>query len=186
MTKRLITPPVGMAVSLYDARDAIRADDASLDASIVRWARGIAADAEHAVGRSFISQGWRLTLDAFPAEIELSRPPIIAVQSVKYRDFSGALQTLSPAAYVVDIASEPGRITLAVNYTWPETAAFPGAVIVDYTAGYGLTEADVPDAAKLYILTKLAEQIDPDTRLERNSVQSAFVNELLDGLRVYG
>lgn len=187
MTARLITPPAQLAVSLDAAKAALRieADDTDRDSEITGWVAGVTADAEFLTGRAFVQQGWRVTLDAFPDAIRLDRAPLIEVLSVKYVDPDGQLQTLDPADYQVDVVSEPGYVVPAPGKAWPATAPRINSVVVDYTCGYGASEAAVPPALKLYIQAKLVEQFDPNPRAEAKNVQSIFIARLLDGFEVY-
>ena len=184
MQTRLITPPAALAVSLASAKLNLRIDDNASDAIITAWIQGITAHAEHITGRSFINQTWRVTLDAFPDSIPLPCP-VSSVTSVKYLDKLGAEQTLDADQYFVDTASEPGAIVPAVGVTWPDTYDRINAVYVDVVAGYGATDASVPDGIKLYILAKLTEQYDPSVRPEKDTVQASFLDRLLDRFKVY-
>ena len=185
MTARQITPPASLAVTLEAARANLRVDGGDMDALITGWIEGITATAEHELGRALITQGWRVTLDAFPAAIRLEMPPAALVRSVKYIDAAGVLQTMDIADYVLDAVSEPGYVVPAPGKAWPATAPRVNAVMVDYTCGYGDTAASTPANVRLYILAKLVEQFDPATRMERDTVQSNFVGRLLDACRVY-
>jgi uncharacterized phiE125 gp8 family phage protein len=194
MTTRLIVPAAALAVSMAEAKESLRieVDNDSLDASIIRWVKGITAAAEHATGRAFIHQQWRETLDTFPflqsgsaGPIELAHAPTATVERVRFMDVDGVWQTLHPQDYIVDVISEPGYIVPASDKAWPETKDQINAVMIDYTAGYGPTDADVPETVKLYILARLVGQMDPATRMERDSVQSEFTDRLLDAVRVY-
>lgn len=187
MTARLITAPAQLAVSLAAAKVALRieVDDTGRDSEITGWLAGVTADAEFLTGRAFVRQTWRETLDAFPAAIRLERPPLLEVLSVKYLDPDGQMQTLDPDDYQVDAVSEPGYIVPAPGKAWPATASRINSVVVDYTCGYGESEAAVPPALKLYILAKLVEQFDPAPRTDAKNVQSTFIARLLDGFEVY-
>ena len=184
MTARLITPPEALAVSLASAKLNLKIDSSDQDAIITAWIQGITAHAEHITGRSFINQTWRVTLDAFPSAIKLPCP-VSSVTSVKYLDTTGAEQTLAANQYLVDSVSEPGVIVPAVGASWPATYPQVNAVYVDVVAGYGATDASVPDGIKLYILAKLTEQFDPAIRLEKDTVQASFLDCLLDRYRVW-
>jgi uncharacterized phiE125 gp8 family phage protein len=185
MTSELIRPPAQLAVTLELARKNLRVDGTYLDDLITMWVEGITEVAQHELGRSLIHQGRRLTLDNFDAALKLDRPPLVSVESVKFYDVDGQLQTLDPADYLVDTAKVPGWVVPAPGRAWPATQGRIGAVIVDYTCGYGPTAASVPKSVALFILAKLAEQYDPATRLERDTVQSAFVDRLLDACSTY-
>lgn len=183
MTTQLITPPAALAVSLDDAKANLRVDGADMDDLITAWLEGITAHAEHYMGRSIINQTWRLTLDAFPDALKLYNPPIVSVSSVKYYDEDNTLQTLDPADYALDNASEPGYIVPAPDVDWPDTYDKINAVIVEYVAGYGATAASTPKDIKLYILAKLSEVFDPNAR--PNEVTSSFTCRLLDRRKIW-
>ena len=179
MTERLITPPVATAVLLADARTAARLDgnnDAELEAVV----RAITEDAEHITGRAFITQTWRVVLDAFPDAIRLPKPPVASVVSVKYMNASGVEVTLSPADYYVDNITEPGYIVPASGKAWPATFAHLNAVTVEVTCGYGISDASVPSSVKGYILAKVAEHFAP-----LGTPKSEYLVRLLDRMRVY-
>lgn len=179
MSLRLITPPAALAVSLDAARTAARMTGTSLDAEIERHVRAITKEAEHATGRAFITQTWRLTLDAFPAMILIPRAPLIALVSVKYYDADGVLQTLTTDDYLVDAESEPARVTPAPDTCWPATQTRVGAVQVNYSCGYGADDSAVPEEAKDYILAMLEQIYYPSSAAE-------YLPRLLDSLQVYG
>lgn len=185
MTARLIIPPAAPAVSLAAAKTALRIDGDDLDVTITAWITGITAYVQHYVGRALITQGWRVTLDSFPDAIELPHPPTLTVDAIRFQDADGALQTLDPADYMADKVTEPGYVVPGRGKAWPATYDEINAVQVDYTCGYGPTDASVPDGIKLFILAKLVEQFDPATRLEKDTVQSTFIDRLLDPFKVY-
>lgn len=183
MPTRLITPHAALPVSLAEAKLNLRIDGNEQDTMIEAWLHGITAHAEHVTGRSFINQTWRVTLDAFPDAIELPVP--VSSVTVKFLDEAGIEQTLDPADYLVDSASEPGYAVPNVGKAWPTTYDRINAVNVDVVAGYGATEASVPNGIKLYILAKLVEQYDPAIKAEKDTVQSSFIDRLLDPYKVY-
>lgn len=87
-----------------------------------------------------MTQTLEAAFPCFPARgpLLLPRPPLQGVEAVTYTDGAGTEQTLDPSAYVVDTASEPGRITPVS--TWPAGTD----VRIRYTAGYGDNEDNVP------------------------------------------
>lgn len=187
MTTKSTTQPAALAVSLAAVKETLRImpADTSLDLTISLWCRGVIEDAEHELGRSLVTQGWRLTLDEFPDALRLDYPPLISVQSVTYYDANDVLQTLDPADYLVDNVTEPGYVVPGRGKAWPDTSDRVNAVMVDYTAGYGVSDASVPACVQLYILAKLVEQFDPATKEFKETAQSVYVARLLDRCRVY-
>jgi uncharacterized phiE125 gp8 family phage protein len=180
MTARIITPPVAMAVSLADARNAARIDGTDSDADIEIQVRTFTADAEHMTGRAIINRTYRITLDAFPDVIELP-PPLISVTSVKYFDLAGVEQTIDQSAYIVDLASEPGRITPLTGTLWPCAQKRIGAVNVVAVCGYGTDDKSTPAAFKGYILAKVREYFAP-----AGTPVAADLCDRLQSLKVYG
>lgn len=186
MSIEQITPPASLAVSLALAKETLRITHSALDATITLWIESITEEAEHAVGRSFINQQWRLTLDRFGDAIRLSSPPTVSVESIEYFDADNVLQTLDPADYTVDLKSLPGYVVPAVGKAWPAAYDRINALTVEYTCGYGPTEASVPKGAKQYVLYRLAEQFDPATAEFKATARSVYAERLLDRIRVYG
>jgi uncharacterized phiE125 gp8 family phage protein len=185
MTTKRITPPVALAVSLDAARAAARADveadgTSALDAQITQAVRTHTGEAEHITGRAFITQTWRVTLDAFPSAIRLPGAPLASVDHVKFYDVDGIQQTLDPQDYQVDTESEPGYVVPAPGRAWPAIAAYINAVEVQYVCGFGSTDAAVPDEIKGYILACVQQQFSPVP----NAKQSNFEG-LLDRWKVY-
>jgi uncharacterized phiE125 gp8 family phage protein len=157
----LVTPPDGEPVVATEAIDHLRleadTDEDALIASLVTSAREII---ETQTGRALITQTWELTLDRFPCgtvgygaswvkqtQIQLPKPPIQSVTSVKYIDTDGVLQTLASTEYVVDTTSMRGRIVPAFGKVWPSTRATINAVTIRFVAGYG-DAAKVPESLK--------------------------------------
>lgn len=143
---------------------------------------------EERIGRTLISTGWKLTLDAFPSgEIPLRMGPVISVASVKYKDAAGAVQTLASSAYVLDGQSIPARLVPAVGATWPATQdGAISTVTVEYTAGFGATAADVPAPIKSWLLLAVAELYETRSASgERPVLRHEFVDNLLAPYRVW-
>lgn len=149
MAIRVVTEPAVEPISVDDLKVDLRidsdltAEDYLLVALITaarRWCEGV-------LRRTMITTTLELILDAFPGgdTIELPRPPLVSVTSVKYYDEAETEATLSAANYQVDTYSQPGRIVLTATGAWPSTALRPAnGVIIRYVAGYGAEESSVP------------------------------------------
>lgn len=153
MGLELLQAPAEPVVTLAEAQTHLRASDPEEDSLIASLVEAATVQAEAYCRRRFVSQKWRLTLDAFPADaLVLPYPALISVESVKYVDTDGVEQTLDVANYVVRTAETPGEIVRAYGASWPSARDEPGAVRVEFTAGYGAADA-VPDAVKRAVLT---------------------------------
>lgn len=156
MAYRLITPPATDPVSVEDARDRLRVDGSDDDVKLAAYIKAATRHAESFLKRALIDQTWELVLDKFPTnEIEIKKPPLIEVVSVKYDDANGDEQTVDPASYTVDAVSQPGWLLPAS--AWPTTFDAINAVRIRFRAGYldqGVSPAvaNVPDDIKHAIL----------------------------------
>lgn len=143
----LVTDPAEEPVSLAEAKSHLRvevSDDDSYITSLIQVAREMA---ENILRRALITQTWKLVLDEFPSgdEIELPLPPLQSVSSVKYTPNGSSQQTFDAGNYIVDTASEPGRIVLKSDKSWPgDTLEAAAGVEVTFVCGYGDAGADVP------------------------------------------
>jgi uncharacterized phiE125 gp8 family phage protein len=126
--------------------------------------------------RSFIATVWDYFLDSSPigggywnrsvrtqgpdpsnpqwlpgyAPIQLTRAPLLSVQSITYLDGRGISQGLDLATVRVSLGS-PGSIFPAYGKAWPNTLPVNDAIVVRYTAGYGATADTVPESIKAAI-----------------------------------
>lgn len=154
MGLQLVTDATVEPVTLAEAKlwlkvESADTDDDTLISALISAVRQMA---EQKVQRALLGQTWKLTLDAFPDAIELTRVPILSVTHVKYYDEEGSQQTLSPASYTVDSASEPAWIVPAYNTSWPATRADINVVEVQWVAGYHASDpTKVPAAIKQWM-----------------------------------
>ena len=118
-----------------------------------------AADAyfEQETGRALLTQEFDAFYDRFPSPdsaIELPRPPVTAVASVKYIDSAGVVQTWTASQYVIDTASERARIWEAYGFEWPCSRVIRHSVTIRFTSGYANAAAvplEIKQALKLLI-----------------------------------
>jgi uncharacterized phiE125 gp8 family phage protein len=144
---KVLAPPTLEPVTLDDVRAQIGITDAADTASDAIITRRITEAREYAENYTHIAickQTTEIRLDYFPGNtghnmIELPRPQVIDVISVKYIDNAGTEQTIDPADYVVDDYDDLATIRCAYNVTWPDTRDEKAAVRVQYTSGYGYT-----------------------------------------------
>lgn len=200
MTMIRTAAPTTLAVSLPAAKQALRIDGDDMDALVTTWTKGVIAELEHQTGQRMMEQTWEVRLPAFPSipfqrigdacagsmSDALALPhPTMVVTSVEYLDLDGVEQTMAPADYKLTVKRYESFLAPARGASWPATAREEDAVTVTVQCGYGSTPEDTPEEAQLYILARLAEQFDPATRLERDTVQSKYLDGLLDRVRSY-
>lgn len=147
---QVTTAPTEEAVSLAEAKLHLRVDFADDDALIGTLLTAAREYVESATSRRLVTTALRIESPCFGSWMTLPGSPLIAVQSVKYLDSNGTLQTLASTNYDVVTNVEPGRVQISETGTWPTTKVSPVAVQVNYTAGYGAASA-VPPLAKAAI-----------------------------------
>lgn len=133
--------------------------DASYLTSLITAARRFV---EHEVlgGVALITQTWEYYLDEFPETdyVELPRPPLASVSSVKYTKTGEAgstaayANTFSSTNYAANTVSWPGGLRLYDGASWPSYSLETNLPVkVTFVAGY-TTRATVPDEIKQCIL----------------------------------
>lgn len=108
MRLKLKTAPTVEPITLEEAKLDLRidsGDDNTLIASLIATARELA---ERETKRAFITQTWQMYLDQAPAIIEIPKPPLQSVVSIK---------TISVTESTVDETSALGQAVLSVTET---------------------------------------------------------------------
>jgi len=173
MSIQLVTGPATTAVTIQQVKDQARVSNTADDQIITEMTQAAVTYLENVMKRSFVETEWDLFLDRFPGAgrlfavshinvvqaqdltvidterneraIRPTRSNLLSVTHLKYTDVDGVLQTLVEGTdFVIDTATEPGRVVEAVGKTWPTTQDIPNAVNLRFKAGYGATDANVP------------------------------------------
>ncbi len=135
--------PVGLTLAKLHLRVGHAGED-TLTAALIAAARQMT---ETHTGRRWINQALRLRLDRWPCDgvIRIPVQPVSAVSAVKYYDADGDEQTLAADQYQTRLGFSPPTVQPAPGLVWPVLEYDKGgAVSVEFTAGYGATEANVP------------------------------------------
>ena len=148
--------PAEEPVTTAEAKVHLRVDHGDEDAYIDTLVATARQQIEAITRRALVNTTFELKLDAFPTEIRPPRSPLSSVSSITYVDTDGATQTLSASVYSVDTDTEPGRISLAFNQSWPDIRAQNNAVVITFVAGYGSAATDVPAALRETVKLLLA------------------------------
>jgi uncharacterized phiE125 gp8 family phage protein len=153
----LVTAPIIEPVDVTEARDHARYSQTNNDAALGRFLIAARQAAEDYMARALLTQTWKLVLNDFYNEMYLPMAwPLQSVTTVKYYDLNATLQTLSSTVYDVDTSSRPGRVTLAVNQTWPTLVSLrrAGRVEITYVAGYtaaNLVPEKIKNGIRMYL-----------------------------------
>jgi len=186
MALKLITAATVLPVSLVEAVEHLRVDVSTDDAMITSMIWAAVAGAEHTTGRALTAQTWEVTLDAFPAVIELTRTPVQSITSVTYIDSAGVSTVLSDTLYALDNKDDFGFAHVVPVYAgeWPATRDEINSVAVRYVAGYA-DAASVPAAIKSWILLQVGAMYENREAEGRQLYKLGFADALLDRYRVW-
>jgi len=172
----VVTPPATELHELAFAKLQMRVDADAEDALISAYLVAAREKAEEISRRAFVTQTLALVLDSFPDEpiIKLPRPPLASVVSITYKLPDGTEESFTD--FVIDTASEPGRLALADGASYPSDDLYPvGAVKITYTAGYSDDAADVPEIYKQAVLMIAADWYENREATVPNSIGSAEI-----------
>lgn len=149
----ILTQPIEEPITLAETKLALRIEHDIDDSKLSGDISSAREEVEKITHRQLISAQYRYSLDCWPLHgiICPPRARLISVESIKYIDNDGILQTLDSSAYTVDTDSEPGRIVPAWGETWPSTRQELNAVRIEYTAGYA-NAAAVPHKIKQFMI----------------------------------
>jgi uncharacterized phiE125 gp8 family phage protein len=154
---KALTPPAVEPVTLAEAKHHCRVDTTSDDAYIASLITAAREWCEAYCDETFVHAQYRMTLDSFPVEIELPRPPMasagtVTAVSVTYTLENQSTATLSTAAYRVDRDSVPGVLRTNYNGSWPSHLLDYNAVAVTWWGGKGADGSGVEQRIKNAIL----------------------------------
>ncbi len=166
-----LAPPAEEPVTFDQARIWLRADNAAEDDLVSTLAVAARMIVEAETGRRLVSQAWRLVMDAWAAGDTLIVPltPLMSVDAIRVFDAASVPQVIASETYLVDKASDPGRIA----FLTPPPA--PGRTIsgieIDITCGFGVDASSVPPPLRQAILLLIArwydQRNDRDLRIDK-------------------
>lgn len=177
--------PEGEPISLADAREQLNLNSDEGEALLNALIPAARDAAESRLNRALITQTWDLYLDQFPCgAIQVPKASLQQVTAITYVDADGATRTLDASRYLVDSASQPGRIAPIYGSTWPVTRCQPNAVKVRFVCGYGAAAA-VPAGIKQWILLQVGHWYANREAVGSKELSSLpYVDGLLDPHRV--
>jgi len=159
------TPPAVEPLDLAETKTFLRIDHSNDDTLVTGLIYAARQFCESVTGRSLITRSYSLYLDYWPgttslgwwdgvqegadilfnnSALNLPKPPLISVTSVKVYSVSGVATDFSSANYFVDTVGIPGRIVLTEGALPPIPGRIANGIEVNFTAGYGTTAASVP------------------------------------------
>ena len=144
MSATLLNAPAFEPVTLADMKDFIRVEHNDDDGAIAALIAGARLHIEAQTRRALITQSWRLTRDAWPADGRIAvRPsPLQSLDVVRVYDSAGNATVLDLQAFVVDTA---GSTVVFAPWTPAQPGRMAAGIELDVTCGYGDGPDDVPE-----------------------------------------
>jgi uncharacterized phiE125 gp8 family phage protein len=138
----VITPPATEPVTLAEVKLHCKVDGTEDDALITALIATARQYAEDYTRRAFVTQTLELSLDhddlfEYGPYIELPRPPIASITSIKSYDEDDAESVMSSSSYRLS----GDKVVLTATGEWPSELRDKDCIIVRYVAGYGAASA---------------------------------------------
>lgn len=199
---QIVTEAADYPVSLTRAKDHLRLSDQTDDSLV----RGLLLSAtklvEEMTQRTLMSTTYKLFVDyvhetdyplwegtrvgpdiAYRQNfIELPRAPVISVTHVKSYDDSDTATTFDSSKYFVDTVNTPPRVVLRDGQSWPTGLRAANGLEIQYVAGYGSNDTDVPEPLRLAILQLITHHY--EHRGDENVKAPSLVNSLVAPYKV--
>ena len=139
-----------------DAKDFLKVDTTADDTLIDNLIKAATQSCEIYTNRYFLDTLVTQYADKWVDIENLYKSPVSAITHIKYYDSDDSLQTLAGTVYLLDEVSQPARIGLKPNQSYPNIANRINAVAVQYTVGYGTASTDVPEGIRQAVLMTIA------------------------------
>lgn len=152
-----LTQPAVEPVTLAEAKQHLRVDTTTDDTYIHSLIHSAREWCEAYCEETFIHTQYRMTLDSFPVEIELPRPPMATAGTatavvVTYTLENQTTAVLATNQYRVDRDAVPGAIRTLYNGSWPSHLLDYNAVTVTWWAGHAAAASGVPQRFRSAVL----------------------------------
>jgi len=192
------TPPAIEPLTLDETKTFLRVDQNNDDALISALITAARMFCESYTGRSLITRSYSLFLDRWPgacfvphfrperrrlhftaSTVELPYPPLLSVTQVNIYAADNSTTVFDAANYYVDTAGAPGRVVLTQGAVPPLPGRVANGIEIQYTAGYGATEDDVPALLRQGMLQLIAHLYEhrgdsPDEALLASGAAAVF------------
>lgn len=155
---KVISPPAAEPVLLVDVKPQLRidSDDTTYDDILTPLIIAAREWCEGYQNRAYITQTLEIALDYWhwgKSRIELPRPPIQSITSLKYTDSSGTELIWDPSNYRLDDYSYVPALVKNRYIYWPQVVLLEAnGIKIQYIVGYGADGDSVPQAIKQAII----------------------------------
>ncbi len=152
MSLSILAPPALDPVTLTEAKAFLQLDSTFEDALVGDLVKAATEAVEQATGKALMARTLQQGFTRWPARgiFALQACPLIQLVQVQRRDAAGVHSVVDPAAYYVD--QDTARLIALPGFTPPAFIRPAEAILVDFIAGYGNAESDVPAPLRTALL----------------------------------
>lgn len=151
---RLITPATLAPVSLSEAKDHLKVVEDDENSLIQSYLNAAVERCQNYRQSQIMSAEYELYARTFVPFINLQKHPVSAINSVKYYDTDGDLQTVSAVDYRLQNFRVPCRLEFDSGFDYPDLHDREHPVVVNFQAGY-LGASAVPAVIKHAVFLEL-------------------------------
>lgn len=132
--------------------------DISTETYLALLIKSVQKFGEQFTRREFLTKTFTVYFNNWCYSYELKKSLLGAISSVKYIDADGDTQTVDSSLYGTTESTSYSKLYFKDDFTYPSlNSENPQPIIIEFTAGYGLTESSIPDAIKTAMLHHLAK-----------------------------
>ncbi len=150
------TPATKWAVTLDEAKQHCRvdSDDTEDDAVLTRLIKAATDMVEQQAGKALLEQTWNLLIAAPDGAGHLHLPltPVISVDDISYFDRDNVSQSATVGDFQLYKDEDHAWLEPKQGNVWPATYARHDAITVQFKAGFGANETDVPENLRQAVL----------------------------------
>jgi len=175
------TPPSLEPLTLDEVKTFLRVDLTTDDALITALITAARMFCEANTGRSLITRSYSLFMDRWPearrshrfmpgaedrpyrlpiafvtGAVELPYPPLLSVVQINVYAADNSVTVYDSGSYFVDTAGVPGRVVLTQGAVPPLPGRIANGIEIQFTAGYGAAEDNVPALLRQGMLQVIA------------------------------
>jgi uncharacterized phiE125 gp8 family phage protein len=150
----VLTAATSNILTLSEVKAHIKVDTSDDDTLITNLLIACTNSAQEYTNRFFIATTIKMIADTWQETETLLKSKVTSIVSIQYYDVDDSLQTLSTSVYGSDLVSQPARIFLKPNQSFPQLSERKGAIEVKYVVGQAGSD-EVDDAIKQAVLLQI-------------------------------
>jgi uncharacterized phiE125 gp8 family phage protein len=171
-------------ITINDVKEHLRIQTTAEDRILAGYIKVARIELSNKIKRTLIPTSYLMEIDSFKDTIILPLPPLSSTSAdvvIKYINSSGGTSTCSSTVYTVDYRSEPAKLYLAHDASWPtDVRDVEGAIKISFKAGY--TTATIPENAALWLKYRVGVMYEHREPIIEGRTITVISRNYIDGL----